>query len=208
MSTTPGQPHDPLREKLKAAAETLTRRRQGAFEASVRGVEERNAFFDKLAVLNAGALTFSVTLLGHSVQKSLSTLFILYAAWLFLLVALGACLVRNFSNSAYRFSDAASKRAESEISYIDADNEIVSSRSIIYQDSTEPFDRDREIKVNKENREVWQTELARHQQAVNRKSRLFEVAEWVASICMFAGFLLLIVFAIFSSLSPAASKPS
>jgi hypothetical protein len=207
MGTTPGLPHDPLREKIAAAAETLNRRRQAASEASKKVADERTAFFDKLAILNAGALTFSVTLLGHPVRHSLCTLFPLYAAWVFLLIALGACLIRNFSHQGYRFSDAATKRAESEIAYIEADSEIVSSRPAIYADSAEPFDREREIKINRENREAWQTELARHQQEANRGWRLVVVTEWVAGICMLAGFLLLIVFAIFNTLPPA-SQPS
>lgn len=205
MSTAPRLPHDPLFEKRNAVAETLNRRRQAASEASIKVAEERNAFFDKLAVLNAGALTFSVTLLGHSVQQFHYTLFLLYAAWMFLLIALGACLIRNFSHQGYRFSDAATKRAESEISYIDVDSEIISTKPVIYADAAEPFDKEREIKINKENRDVWQAELARIGEKAIRNWRLVVMTEWVAGICMSAGFLLLIVFAVFNSLRPAAS---
>src|SRR5260370_10624143 len=134
MGTRPGLPHDPLLEKRTAVVETLNRRRQTASETSTKVAEDRSAFFDKLAVLNAGALTFSVTLLGTTVQQDAHSLFILYAAWVSLLITLGACLVRSFSHQGYRFSDPATKRAECEISYIAVHSEIVSATptSIMY----------------------------------------------------------------------------
>lgn len=113
MSTPPNLPHDPLMEKRKGIAETLNRRRKRASEASLKVAEDRNTFFDRLAVLNAGALTLSVTLLGTSAQQHPHKLLLLYMAWASLLVALLACLVRNFSHQGYVFSDATSKRAES-----------------------------------------------------------------------------------------------
>jgi hypothetical protein len=178
MSTTPNLPHDPLREKLAAAAETLNRKRHTASETANRIAEERNAFFDKLAVLNAGALTFSVTLLNHSVKQSIGTLFLLFLAWMFLLIALGACLGRNLFHQRYRFSDVASRRAESEISFVEADSEFVLNRNIIsYADSTEPFDKDREITINKQNSAVWQAELDRHKPKVDRNWRWVVVTE-------------------------------
>jgi hypothetical protein len=204
MSTTP---HDPLIEKRSSVAETLNRRRRTASDASVKIAADRNAFFDKLAVLNAGALTFSVTLLGRSVQPDPHKMLLLYAAWVSLLIALGACLVRNFSHQDYQFSDAASRRAESEIAYIDVDTEIVSTKSIVYADSAEPFDRERELRINRENREVWQKELTRLQPRTQRNWRLVVATEWIAGIAMFVGFLLLIVFAVNVNSSVPAGYP-
>ena len=202
MSTPPGLPYDPLVEKRKAKAETLNRQRQRASETSIKVAEDRNSFFDRLAILNAGALTFSVTLLGHSVQLQPHKILLLHAAWVSLLIALGACLVRNFSHQGYQFSDAATKRAESEIAYIDVDSEIVSTKPIAYADSAGPFDKERELRINKENREVWQKELTRLQPEVERHWRLVISAEWIAGIAMLAGFLLLIVFAVANSSVP------
>src|ERR1019366_1131160 len=117
---------DPLRARVDAAAETLNRRRQAATEVSKTIADERNEFFHKLAVLNAGALTFSVTLLVHPVRQSLWMHYFLYAAWLLLLIALGACLLRNLHHQGYRLSDAVADNAESEISYIDASTDFIS----------------------------------------------------------------------------------
>jgi hypothetical protein len=201
MSTMPSEfPHDPLRAKHEAAAETLSRRRKAASETSQKIAEERNAFFDKLAFLNAGALTFSVTLLGHPDRQSLFTLCGLYAAWGFLLIALAACLIRNFCHQGYRFSEIVAKRMESEILFIDADKDILSTFPAVYADSPEPFDKERELKVNKLNRDKWQRELDNFKPKVERHWRTVVVTEWLAGICMLAGFLLLITFAIFSTI--------
>lgn len=160
--------------------------------------EERSAFFDKVAVLNAGALTFSVTLLNASTATRPHSLLILYAAWVLLLIALVACLVRNISHQGYRFSDALVSRSESEIEFIDADSEAVSavSPSIIYEDAPEPFDLARELKINKENRERWHDSLQSTQVRLKRYWKTALVSEWTAGISMTLGFLLLIVFAI------------
>ncbi len=205
MSIPSGLPYDPLIEKRNAIAETLNRRRQTASEASRKVAEDRNAFFDRLAFLNAGALTFSVTLLGTSVRQHPQSLLLLYVAWASLLIALFACLVRNLSHQGYLFSDAASKKAESEIAYIDVDTEIVSTKSalISYADSSESFDKERELKVNKENREAWQSVFARMRKKEERNWRLVVATEWIAGIAMLVGFLLLVVFAITNSSVPA-----
>ncbi len=207
MSVTPVPSHDPLIDKRNSVAETLNRRRRTASEVSIKIAADRSAFFDKLAVLNAGALTFSVTLLGRSVQSDPHKMLLLYAAWVSLLIALGACLIRNFSHQGYQFWDAASKRAESEIAYIDVDTEIVSTKSIVYADSAEPFDKERELRIDKENREVWQKELARLQSKVERHWRLVVATEWIAGIAMFVGFLLLIVFAVHANSSVPVGYP-
>jgi uncharacterized integral membrane protein len=207
MSTLPGPLHDPLVEKRTAIAETLNRRRQTASETSKKVAEDRNAFFDRLALLNAGALTFSVTLLGTSVRQHPQSLLLLYVAWASLLVALFACLLRNLSHQGYVFSDAAAKRAESEIAYIEVDSEIVSTKSIVYADSAEPFDKERELKINKENREVWQKELTRIQKKAERNWQLVVATEWIARIAMLLGFVLLIVFAVANSSGAPAVYP-
>ena len=66
MSGTPNQPFDPLVAKRNDVAAKLNRRRKSITDISVKVSEERNDFFDRLAILNAGALTFSVTLLNIS----------------------------------------------------------------------------------------------------------------------------------------------
>ena len=151
-----------------------------------------------LALLNAGALTFSVTLLGHPTQ-ALSLFYFVYAAWIFLLIALAACLVRTYSNLEHRFYSVASNRAESEIALIDADTDAVGVLSdyLKYDDAAEPFDKDRELRINKENRDEWQKVLAKTKRRADIGWTVFGIAQWTASIAMCLGFLFLIVFAIF-----------
>jgi hypothetical protein len=194
-------PHNPLVEKRNAAGETLDRRRRTAAEFSAKLADDRVAFFDRLALLAAGALTFSVTLLGHTSQTHPHRLFVLYAAWLLLLLSLGSCLLRNYSNQAHRFYQVGSNRAESEVSLLDADSAVVDAMagSIKYSDASEPFDKDRELKINRENREVWQKEFERTKKKADTHWKLTQWAERIAGVSILAGFLLLIAFAVVST---------
>lgn len=198
MSSTP---HNPLVEKRNAAGETLDRRRRTAAEFSVKLADDRIAFFDRLALLSAGALTFSVTLLGHTSQPHPHRLFVLYAAWLFLLLSLCSCLLRNYSNQAHRFYQVGSNRAESEVALFDADSEVVAAMAgqIAYSDASEPFDKDRELKINRENREVWQKEFERTKKKAEAHWKVSQWAERVAGVSILIGFLLLIAFAVVST---------
>lgn len=201
MSNIPVVPHNPLVERRNAAAEALNHRRRAATEFAAKLADDRCAFFDKLAVLAAGALTFSVTLIGHVSQPHPQRLFILYAAWLSLLIALGACLVRNYSNQSHRFYSVGTNRAKSEIEFFEADSDAVKhlSGKIAYADAPEPFDEDREAKINKENREVWQRELERIKKKAEFHWKLSETAEVLACVSMLVGFFLLIAFAMLTT---------
>lgn len=108
-----------------------------------------------------------------------------------MLIALAACLFRNLAQQSHHYFDAVMKMSESEISYIEADTEVVSARfpSIIYEDSPEPFDLNRELQINK------QTETSGINKCSIRRHGLAGT-EWIAGICMCLGFSLLIAFAI------------
>jgi hypothetical protein len=195
MGTTP---HNPLIEKRKAAAEKLNRRRRTQANFSVKLAEERSAFFDRLSVLAAGALTFSVTLLGHPSQLHAHRFFVLYAAWMLLLAALGSCLVRNYFNQGHRFYSVGSNRAESEVEVIDADSDAVTAfvGSLMYDDAAEPFDSNRELRINRENRVMWQEAWETNKRKADSHWKISEAAEKTACVTMILGFLLLIVFAV------------
>ena len=197
--SAPGLPHDPLATKHREKTEALNRRRVSHSETSKKIAEDRNAFFDKLALLNAGALTFSVTFLGNLAEQHPHRIFVLHTAWAFLLAALGACLVRNLSHQHYLFSDQAAKRAEAEIAFINVDDEVISRRPIAYSDSSEPFDLKRELLINRENRDIWRKELTEEQPRAERHWRLVLIMEWAAGLSMFTGFLLLVIFAVLNS---------
>ncbi len=203
MNGMPNQPHDPLAEKHRAATDKLNRRRKTASEVSVQIIEERTSFFDKLAVLNAGALTFSVTLLNRTSPSHPHILYVLYAAWVWLLIALASCLVRNISHQGYRYSNAMAETQASEIEYIDVNSEILVTKadSIMYLDSAEPFDLEGEKKLAEENRKLWDGELLRTKTRLGRYWKTALVSEWVAGIGMFIGFLLLIIFAVLNTQS-------
>lgn len=91
-----------------------------------------------------------------------------------------------------------SKMAASEVQVIDADTEAVAglAGSIKYDDAAEAFDTERELRINRENREVWKRELDRNETKAGTQWKLSRAAEWTACVSMFVGFLLLIAFAI------------
>src|SRR5271165_3009867 len=96
--------HNPLFEKVKNTADKLNRRRQTASATSKEIVARREAFFDRLALMNVGALTFSVTLVGRLGTNARFPKDLL-VAWGFLLLAAGACLMRNLSHQHYQMAD-------------------------------------------------------------------------------------------------------
>src|SRR5258708_28335050 len=93
---------DPLIEKQKNEASKLTRRRQAASDTSRDIVKRREEFFYKLALINGGALTFSITLLGSIATKSPHGKWVLLAAWLLLLLSLATSLSRNLTHQHYQ----------------------------------------------------------------------------------------------------------
>jgi hypothetical protein len=185
---------DPLYEKAKNETARLQRRRQAAHDLSKEIITRRETFFDKLALLNAGALTFSATLLTK-LGATLHYPFFLQIAWGSLLIAIGACLIRNLTHQHYQMADTFGDMAESEIAYIDIDHEVVTTRNVIYSDSSEPFDKLRELSLNRSNREKWKKTLDRERSKAERHWRILRGAEWAAAISMFVGFLFLVAFA-------------
>jgi hypothetical protein len=81
---------------------------------------------------------------------------------------------------------------------IDADTDAVKAMAAFlkYDDATEPFDKDQELRINKENRQVWQKEFERARKYAAIRWRVHEIAEWTAGLGMVFGFLLLIIFAV------------
>lgn len=190
-----GYTHNPLAEKVKNTAEKLNRRRQGASETSKQIVARREAFFDRLALMNVGALTFSVTLAGR-LGANAHFPRTLFFAWGFLLLAVGACLIRNLSHQHYQMAEAVAKMAEAEVAYIDVDHEVIGTGNVIYSDSAEAFDQNREIALNRSNREVWKKTLETQRNRVSRHWYIVIGAEWTAGSSMLAGFGFLIAFAL------------
>jgi hypothetical protein len=144
---------------------------------------------------NVGALTFSVTLMGR-LGSNAQLPKTLLGAWGFLLLAAGACLVRNLSHQHYQMADALANMAESEVTYIDVDHEVIRTENVMYSESTEPFDQNREIALNRSNREIWKKTLETQQRAATHHWGIVHTAEWVAGSAMLLGFGFLITFAL------------
>jgi len=87
------------------------------------------------------------------------------------------------------------------VALFDADSEVVAAMAgqIAYSDASEPFDKDRELKINRENREVWQKEFERTKKKAEAHWKVSQWAERVAGVSILIGFLLLIAFAVVST---------
>jgi hypothetical protein len=72
----------------------------------------------------------------------------------------------------------------------------------MYLDAAEPFDKDRELKINQENRTVWQEEFQRTKKIAKRLWKLHQASEWVAGVSLFFGFMLLMIFAVYNTYVP------
>lgn len=93
-------------------------------------------------------------------------------------------------------ADALTNMAESEVAYIDVDHEVISTENVMYADSTEQFDQNREVTLNRANREIWKKTLETQQRAATRHWGIVHTAEWVAGSAMLLGFAFLITFAL------------
>ncbi len=191
---------DPRLNKHRDELRKLQNRKERLSEA-MRDVDtRRDAFFDRLALLNAGALTFSATLLSNLANRQhTSEKWIVHLAWGLMLIALGSCLVRNVSHQHYRIAELATRRAESEIAVTETDSEVIQNRPVVYSDSTEAFDRDRELELNKSNAQTWRTEQATQRVLADTYWRVLRASEWTAAVAMFGGFLLMVVFAVLNT---------
>jgi hypothetical protein len=89
--------------------------------------------------------------------------------------------------------------AEAEIEWIDVDTEVISTSAVVYSDTAEPFDKDRELSLNRSNREIWQKSYNKELLKSKQHWAIVRTAEWVAALSMFLGFLLLVVFAIWNT---------
>jgi hypothetical protein len=107
--------------------------------------------------------------------------------------------LRNLVHQHYRASDVVALRAEAEIAFIDVDTEVISTRAVVYSDSAEPFDKERELSLNRANREIWKKHYNEELLRSEQHWGIVQSAEWVAAVSMFFGFLLLVLFAVLNT---------
>jgi hypothetical protein len=96
-------------------------------------------------------------------------------------------------------SDVGAQMAEAEIAWIDVDTDVISTRTVVYSDAAEPFDKDRELSLNRTNREVWQKSYNNELLKSKQHWAIVRTAEWGAAVSMFLGFLLLVAFAVWNT---------
>jgi hypothetical protein len=102
-------------------------------------IRDRARYFEKLALLNGGALALSVSVLGYFVTRPaprVHCVIALHTAWGLLLVGLLASVFRNLYHQNYRFYRSASWWAEAVAGLKSAEAEFVKSRVDILVDQS------------------------------------------------------------------------
>ena len=180
-------------DALKASSERLER-------ANKEFNDKTDQFFERLALLNGGALASSATILGHfftRIPAAVNAIYLLEAAWGLLLYALAAAFARNYSLQRYRwygtYEKYAEKKAQREAASITFfEGEIA---EIIDRHSGLPLDRKQEIDIAHHNQQQWEKATTEAKGTERRLIRVAVVFEYSCIGATFVGLVLLVAFA-------------
>jgi hypothetical protein len=193
---------DPLSDQLRRQYEKTSQAGGKIDEFQRASAAERSQFFEKLALMNGGAIVLSVTFLGYflSNQHVLRWRHLLHVAWALLLLSLLACLLRNLFYQNYVFYARVSPyvRKLAEQSELEA-QVALDPTAVLLADSEDAL-------MTTEEREQFATHLRKkgnqqqtEAEAAIRKSkraeRIWRACEPVALSALFLGVALLVLFA-------------
>ncbi|HXA78708.1 MAG TPA: hypothetical protein VNV41_16355 [Candidatus Acidoferrales bacterium] len=196
---------DPPSEQLKRLYEKTRLAGDKIDEFQRTSASERSQSFEKLALLNGGAIVLSVTFIGYflSDHGEIKWRYLLHGAWVLLLLSLLACLMRNFFYQNYvyysRVSPYVRKLAEQ------ADMEV----RVAIDPSAPMLSEDDSVMTPKE-REEYAAQLRtkaknRHTEAESagkrgrRAERIWRPCEPVALVALFLGLTMLVWFAVLNT---------
>jgi len=197
---------DPPSEQLKRLSESVKTSAQKIDEFQYKAASERSQFFEKLALMDGGAIVVSVTFIGYflSAQGTLRGRGFLYGSWCFLLLSLLACLLRNFCYQNYLYYSRVSP-------YIRKLSDQKELEAKVATDQTQTFLAEEGDRVlTPEEREDFATKLrakadnyrTEADSAITkggRAARIWRPCEPTALIALFCGLVLLVCFAILNT---------
>lgn len=196
---------DPPTDQLKRLSEKLKDSSEKIDEFQYKAASERSQFFEKLALLDGGAIVLSVTFIGYflSAQGTLRGRRLLYGSWSLLLLSLLACLLRNFFYQNYLYYS----RVPSYIQQLSEQKELEAKVAI---DPTQLFLSEEGRPLTAKEREDFAAELktkahnyrTEAKAAVGRgkrAERVWRPCEPAALIALFCGLTLLVSFAILNT---------
>jgi uncharacterized protein (DUF486 family) len=180
-------------DESKRAAERFDARQ---FEV----IREAARYYERIALLNGGALVLSVTFLGYLSSRQvprIAWIIVLHFAWGFLLLGLLAAIFRNRIHSGYTYYSAFCQMADRVIGLNTAEIQLLESGNVQFVDaqlraaSTNEIAKDLEKK-----RETWNRSRENAERKRKISERVFRVLEFGAEGCLVVGLILLIFFAV------------
>ncbi len=190
--------NDPHYLKVKDAGEAIAHAREQLDAAGTHYKEQHIAFFEKLALLNGGALASSATVLGyfapsHGVARASS---VIEAAWGMLAVGMVASFSRNYFAPLLpwyqSFEIYMRKKAEHQRADADAMRNL--RDTILDRYSGQPLDRDEEIRISEGNAGRWEAASKAADAKAKRRKVLMDVSEYAALGASVVGIFLLVAF--------------
>lgn len=168
-------------------------------------MREGARFFERLALLNGGALVLSVSFLGYlsaRPQANVANIFILYVAWGFLMAGLLASTFRNLYQQSYVYfatvapwAEAGAKLKEVELKVLqDADG-----RSILVDSAHKPLSSEEQTKFLEmlgKKRDSWTKLRDKAEGRAASYERAFVALDLIAQIGFVVGLLLMVSFAV------------
>ena len=181
---------------LTPAQKLAQSRRKRFQEISSEVAAERSRYFERLALLNGGALTLSVTLINTFLTSHAVTLlrWVLTVSWGFLLAGMLCAVLRNFFHTShkYYYHFGRMAKAESELSEEEVD---FYSGGQVFKNGVE-MNREELLDTAKTNTTAWNKQWLDADRNEKSSSRLFTTLEVCAQTSFFLGLIMLIVFSI------------
>lgn len=195
--------HNPDQGKLAEASRQAGKTGQKFDEVQYEVIREGARFFERLALLNGGALVLSVSFLGFLSSRqgtSMEHIEVLYTSWGMLLAALLASTFRNLYHQAYLYHATFSMWArdaetlkEIEVETVGGSNALIvdANRKPLLADALQRF-RGR-LETNKA---FWTQAKGKSEKDAESYTRVYKFCEYVSQIGFFFGLLLMVFFAV------------
>lgn len=196
---------DPPSEQLKRLHEKTRRAGEKIDVFQRTSASERSQFFEKLSLLNGGAIVLSVTFLGYflSDHGTIKWRHLLHGAWMLLLLSLLACLLRNFFYQNYVYYARVSP-------YVRNLGEQADMEARVAVDLNTPMLSENDSLMTPKEREEYAAQLKtkaqlRHGEAAaavakgSRAERIWRPCEPVALVALFLGLTMLVWFAVLNT---------
>lgn len=194
------------RTEFEQASKEVAAAGQKIEEFQNKASTERNQFFDKLALLDGGAIVLSVTFIGYLIPKqgTITGRWALYPGWCLLLVSLLLSLLRNFFYQNYHFYARVSPYIRKRSEKIDAEMQVVADPAQVFL--AEDGKRILTAKERLEFAEQLKSKAQGYRSEAERVNRRGKIAEYIwrpcepsALITFFLGLTFLVWFAILNT---------